>query len=494
MADPAARLGAVDAVRRDLPQLTITDDADLVRRRSIDRSAMLGPIMASEVGGALADAVAVPDDEAQVMELVAACARHRVPVVPRGAGTSNFGQTIPLQGGIVVDLTRLRGVLHVDAGSVRVRAGTLLPEIDATAAPLGRELRIHPSSKRMSTAAGFVIGGHGGVGSIRHGGLADLGNVAGLRVVTIEETPRVVELRGADTGLVQFSFGMTGIVTEVEFPLTVAYAWRDVAMSFPSLSDAMRFGGDVTLADGIDVKNCMPMDPVMASYLTPLADRFPAGQAGALCMVAPHSVEALADLAARRGGELTLDVAVGEGPRGFPGYEYTWGHAMWWLRKQQPTLAEVLFLLPGADPVGTLERLLQRIGEPAWVSSTCQRFAGRPAPQVALGVDGSVPGRVAEVSAAAEALDCLVVNIHQAKLGASSIRTFGAEQRAFKADVDPHGLCNPGHLDDGGAGEPAPTGDRADGSEAGDVVASGWSSRWDGDDPSAGSGAGGTFG
>lgn len=58
----------------------------------------------------------------------------------------------------------------------------------------------------MSTAAGFVIGGHGGVGSMRHGGLADLGNVAGLRVITVEEEPKVIELRGADTGLVQFSF------------------------------------------------------------------------------------------------------------------------------------------------------------------------------------------------------------------------------------------------------------------------------------------------
>ena len=478
------RAAAIAAVQAAVPHVTITDDADLVRRRSTDRSAMLGPLMASEVGGSLADAVAVPTDEAEVVALVAACARNRVPIVPRGSGTSNFGQTIPLEGGIVVDLSGLKGIVHVDAERVRVRAGTLLPEIDAAAAPFGRELRIHPSSKRMSTAAGFVIGGHGGVGSIRHGGLADLGNVAGLRVITVEEEPRIVELRGEQTGLVQFSFGMSGLVTEVEFPLTVAHAWRDVALSFPTLSDAMRFGGDVTLSDGLDVKNCMPMDAVMASYLTPLAGSFPAGRAGCLVMVAPHSVEPLADLAARRGGFVTLDVPVGEGPRGFPGYEYTWGHAMWWLRKQQPTLAEVLFLLPPADPAGTLDRLLDQIGGPAWVSSTCQRFGGRPAPQVALGVDGTDPARIAAVAAAAEALDCLVVNIHQAKLGASSIRDFGPEQRAFKATVDPLGICNPGHL-----AEPmsSPEADaiaaEAGASVAATLAASGWSSRFGSDEP-----------
>ncbi|CAN5504911.1 FAD-binding oxidoreductase [soil metagenome] len=472
----AERLAAVAAVRADLPHVTITDDADLVRRRSTDRSAMLGPLMATEVGGSLADAVAVPLDEPQVIEVVAACARHRVPIVPRGAGTSNFGQSIPLEGGIVLDLSGIMGIVSADQEHVRVLAGTLLTEIDEAVAPLGRELRIHPSSKRMSTAAGFVIGGHGGIGSVRFGGLADLGNVQGLRVVTIEEEPRILELRGEQTGLVQFSFGMTGVVTEVEFPLTVAHAWRDVMISFETLSDAMRFGGDVTLADGLDVKNCMPMDPGMATYLTPLQEFLPAGRAAALVMVAPHSVQGLADLAARRGGYVTLDVAMGETPRGFPGYEYTWGHAMWWLRKGQPNLAEVLFLLPPGDPAGTLDELVARVGGETWISSTCQRFAGRPSPQVALGIDGSIPGRIVAVSEAAEALDCLVVNIHQAKLGSSSIRDFGPEQRAFKATVDPLGICNPGHLAD----EVLPEGEAV--TESARLVASGWSSRWAAED------------
>jgi FAD binding domain len=469
MTSSPAVLAGIAAVQRELPDLTITDDAELVRRKSTDRSAMLGPLMASEVGGALADAVAVPVDEEQVVALVAACVRHRVPIVPRGSGTSNFGQSIPLQGGIVLDLSRLTGVLRLDHDGVRVRAGTLLTEIDDAARPLGRELRIYPSSKRMATAAGFVIGGHGGIGSIRFGGLADTGNVVGLRLVTVEERPRVLELRGRDTGLVQFSFGMTGVVTEVEFPLTETYDWRDVIVSFPTFADAMRFGGDVTLADGLTVKNCAPMDPAMVSYLAPLQPWLPAGRAAALCMVAPAAIEGVRDLAAARGGEITFDEAVGGGPHGFPGYEYTWGHAMWWLRKGQPSLAQILFLLPQQDPVGTLEELLAGVGE-CWVSSTCQRFAGRPSPQVALGVDGSEPGRVVRVSEMAEALDCLVVNIHQAKLGASSIRDFGPEQRAFKAAVDPFGLCNPGHLADP---EAAP-----EGSEAARLVASGWSSRW----------------
>ena len=63
MTDSPIRSDAVAAVRSAVPGVQITDDAELVRRRSTDRSAMLGPLMASEVGGSLADAVAIPANE-----------------------------------------------------------------------------------------------------------------------------------------------------------------------------------------------------------------------------------------------------------------------------------------------------------------------------------------------------------------------------------------------------------------------------------------------
>jgi FAD/FMN-containing dehydrogenase len=469
------RAAAIDAVRAEVPDVAVSDEAGLVRRRSTDRSALLGPHMAVQTSGSLAEAVATPVDEDQVVALLAACVRHRVPVVPRGAGTSNFGQTIPLDGGVVVDLSALVGVTAVGDGWVRARAGTMLDDIDEALAPHGAELRIHPSSKRMSTIAGFVIGGHGGVGSMRFGGLADVGNITGLRVVTAEAEPRILELRGASTGLVQFSFGMNGVVTEVEVATTVRREWRDVMFSFDDLGAAMRFGWDMTVSDGLELKNCMPVNAAMAAHLTPLQEFLPEGRAAALAMVAPASVEPAADVARRHGGHITMDVRTGDGPRGFPGYEYTWGHAMWWLRKGQPTLAEVLFLLPEVRPVEALLELVDRTpGEP-WVSSTCQRIGGRPSPQVAYGIDGSVPGRLAEVSAIAEELGCLVVNIHRPKLTSASIRGFSAEQRAFKADVDPFGILNPGKLEDPDPAEGAVV----TGTEADALTASGWASRFE---------------
>jgi FAD/FMN-containing dehydrogenase len=439
---------------------------------------MISPFLAAELEGRRAGAVALPTTEADVVAIVGTCARHGVPIVPRGAGTGTFGQAVPMAGGVVVDLSRLTGLLWHDDGAVRVRAGTLLGDIDAALAGSGGELRMFPSSRRTATAAGFVVGGHGGIGSIRHGVLGDRGNLLGLRLVTVEAEPQVLELRGDQADLIQFSMGTAGIVVEVEFPLTQARAWRDMIFSFPSLDRAVEFAHQLTLADGLDVKNAMPCDARSASYFTPLADYLPGGTAAVLCMVAPHARDGVTELAAERGGAPTLDVPTGQGPRGLPLYEYTWGHCIWWIRKEEKDLAVVLSLLPVAQPVRALRALLDAVGEPVWVSVPCQRIGGQAGLQVGLGVDASVPDRVQEVTAAAEKAGCLVADIHRPYLGEGSIRRIDERREFMRNRADPQGLCNPGRIDRPSASPPPATpGGPAAPPRTG--AAHGWSERFD---------------
>ena len=120
----------------------------------------------------------------------------------------------------------------------------------------------------------------------------------------MEPEPQVVELRGDQADLIQFSMGTAGIVVEVEFPLTQAWAWRDMIFSFAAVDRAVEFAHQLTLSDGLDVKNAMPCDARAASYFTPLADYLPAGNAAVLCMVAPHAQYGVTELAAEWGGAL----------------------------------------------------------------------------------------------------------------------------------------------------------------------------------------------
>lgn len=435
------RIGAVRAALARLQGIPTTTDPRAVERASRDMSAVLSPGLAETFADRRADAVVMPRTEDDVLAVLSAAAQFRVPVIARGAGTCNFGQSVPLRGGLVLDLRALTGMVERSRGSWRAWTGTVLADIDDALRPYGEELRLYPSSKRIGTIGGYVIGGHAGIGAIRHGVLADLGNITGLRLLTLEETPRTLEVRGPDVDLVHFSFGTAGIVTQVEMPSTTAWDWRDVALSFPTLEAATAFALETMLSDGIDVKNVHPVDARIARALTPLS--LPE-VAAALVMVAPHSREALRALADKFNGELVYDVDAGSGPRSIPFYEYTWGHSVWWLRKQVPTVATLIALLPEHDPLGAMTSLRHALTPDVSIAVSCKRFAGRPALQLAV----CLPHQSMLSDASRRAIDvgCLVADTHRPTLSDGSIYAFPERQRTFKRDVDPYGLLNPGKL------------------------------------------------
>ena len=129
---------------------------------------------------------------------------------PEAAGTGNYGQAVPLQGGIVIEMTALDAIEWQQPGMVRVGPGRKMIDLDRETRPQGWELRMHPSTKRTATIGGFVAGGSGGIGSVTWGGLREPGNVGMARIVTVEETPRVLELRDAGAQAVNHAYGTTG--------------------------------------------------------------------------------------------------------------------------------------------------------------------------------------------------------------------------------------------------------------------------------------------
>jgi FAD/FMN-containing dehydrogenase len=135
----------------DVPAIT---DVAIVRRRSRDMSSSTSPIMRREIANKFADLIVTPRDMADVLRIARAAARVRMPLMMRGAGTCNFGQGVPLKGGAIVDMTNLAEVLWARGGRVRAQAGARMAAIDDATRPSGLELRIHPSTRRVSTIAG----------------------------------------------------------------------------------------------------------------------------------------------------------------------------------------------------------------------------------------------------------------------------------------------------------------------------------------------------
>ena len=225
--------------------------------------------------------------------MLAAAYQLGMPVTPRGAGTGNYGQAMPLNGGVLLNLAEMNKVKSISPGRVVCEPGALLIEIDRALAPSGQELRMFPSTRATASVGGFVAGGSGGVGSITWGGLRDFGNVLRLRVLTMEENPRALELTGADLHKAIHAYGTNGIITEVEMPLAPRYDWVDVIVGFDDFETAVAYAAALGAQDGILKKLITTVAaPAPQTYFLRHRSLIPEGASVAILMIAPHSLDA----------------------------------------------------------------------------------------------------------------------------------------------------------------------------------------------------------
>lgn len=179
--------------RERIGAIRTEDNATLVKQKSRDFF-WYSPVLKRELDAVTADIMVSPTNEAEVKTVLAVAYALGIPVTPRGAGTGNYGQAMPLNGGVLLNLADFNKVKSISPGRVVCEPGVLLIDVDREVRKTGQELRMFPSTRATATIAGFVAGGSGGVGSISWGGLRDFGNVLRLRVITMEAEPRALEL------------------------------------------------------------------------------------------------------------------------------------------------------------------------------------------------------------------------------------------------------------------------------------------------------------
>ncbi len=197
-----------------------TDDNPAILKQKSRDFYWYSPTLKRQLDQVIADIMVTPKTEDELIHVLATCHALGIPVTPRGTGTGNYGQAMPLSGGVLLDLSAMNAVKSIGHGRVITEPGAILAEIDhQTREKSGQELRLSPSTYHTATLGGFIAGGSGGVGSIRWGGLRDYGNIIRLKVVTMEATPRVLELTGDDLHKVSHAYGTNGIIVECEVPL-----------------------------------------------------------------------------------------------------------------------------------------------------------------------------------------------------------------------------------------------------------------------------------
>ena len=189
------------------------------------------------------DVVVYPRETAEVAAAVRVLARHRIPFVPRGAGTGLAGGARPCMRGAMIDLAKMDRILEVDAKERRahVQAGVVNALVSEAAAPYGLFFAPDPSSQIACTIGGNVACGSGGPHCLRYGTMTD--HVRGLVFVDARGDVHEVEDESL-LGLLVGSEGTLGIVTEAHLnllPLPAAVATLLLAfLSMRAACDAVR--------------------------------------------------------------------------------------------------------------------------------------------------------------------------------------------------------------------------------------------------------------
>lgn len=403
------------------------------------------PILEAELKDCLADLVVKASTEEDVLRVAAVAARHRVPITVRAGGTGNYGQCVPLVGGLVLDVTEMMRVLDLQPGRIRVQCGARMHDIDQAARETGQALRMWPSTWRIATIAGFIAGGFGGIGSIRHGVLRDPGNLLRARIVTVEPEPRVIELEGDAIQQVHHAFGTNGIITEVDVALSPAVDWVHVIALFPRYRQAL----DAAIAAGrpdLDLFLLTTVDARFAPYYTQLGDRFPAGRHALFAMVAPDALTRFQQLVAAHGGSISMALREPEleAAELLPAYECAFNHTTLQVLKVDRGWTYLQVAYPQPFDPAIVDRHMERFGDEVWQHHDFARMHGDYATFAILLVRWKGLQHQYEIIRSIEADGCRVFNPHTVTIEDGGMKTIDTGQIEFKKRADPMGLMNPG--------------------------------------------------
>ncbi|MCY7412310.1 MAG: FAD-binding oxidoreductase [Salinibacterium sp.] len=425
----AGSIAALEAELREfLGDAGVSRELAARERASVDGS-RLSPVISEQLPLGLADLVAYPDSAEQIAQIVGAAVRHGVPITPRGKGTGNYGQAIPMSGGLVLDMSRARAIVEIGDGFITAEAGATLLSLEMAANAAGQQVLMYPSTAN-SSVCGFIAGGSGGTGSIKHGLLHE-GFVLALDVVHAVADAQLIHVEGVDAEPYVHSYGTAGILARATVRLEPLQEWHGFFASFASFEQALSVVRPfaaleptprLVSADLPTLANALPADPGI-----------PADRASLRAILDRASVEEATRLVEAAGGR--VDDVREDAQTSMKISMMSYNHPIEWLQKAYPNT----YFHVEVSGDALIDRIdeVHAVYDGGMLHIEAQR--GRPIGMLA-GVY-STPENVYAGFAKLEALGVGYHNPHQWFVDFEPERTL-----VHAATTDPNNLLNPGKL------------------------------------------------
>jgi FAD/FMN-containing dehydrogenase len=407
-------------------------------------SPVLRPLLVGKNG----DVAVQPVNVDEVLAVLNFAGKHGVPVTVRGAGTGNYGQCVPLEGGIVLDLSLMDKLEQITPDGVAVcQPGLRLGVLETEARKRGWELRMYPSTLVKASVGGFLAGGSGGIGSVAHGGLRDFDNVRAFEVVTMEEKPRVVLHEGAAVHEILHAWGTNGVLTRIWFALAPAVQWTQLTAAFDTYEQAFSFTESIAVDPAWTKRLATVFEWPIPSFFTPVKNLVRPGKTLVLIMIATSQFEALCVAVEVAGGEVTFTCPY-DGPRTQPLLsDYTWNHTTLWAMKADPAYT---YLQCGFSPTECRQQfrlLRERYGEEILFHIEFMKNGdGIVIPGAIPVVRFTTEERLSDMIAYCRSIGVFVANPHVNYLEDAGRFRADNIQLMAKQKYDPRGLLNPGKM------------------------------------------------
>ena len=437
----------IEQLKNDLnnvPNLEVINNYSDVKRLSRDFY-NYSPVLQKKLDGCLADVVVRPKNIESLLAVSKICWDLSIPLTIRGGGTGNYGQAVPLEKGIVLQMNFFNKLEEYcpDSGFVKVQSGCLMGDLNRELAKYGRELRLFPSTWKTASIGGFIAGGSGGIGSVKWGFLRDPGNLIGLEAVNVNLNPKLFKLNAEESEPLNHAYGTNGIITSLIISTDVKQNWYSIVIDCEDFQNAINIIKLCTSA-AIELK-------LGAILEDEIVDKMPSWfKRKKLC----HKLLIQSNL----GGLKTIEMICKKNKLNFENLgreeeldhgisDLVWNHTTLQMRAKDKTWTYLQMLLPLNEEFKLIKTLRHKYGkELLWhLEAVSQQGIPRLAALPLL--KWKDENQLNKIIDDCSSLGAIIFNPHVVTVEGGGLGVTDADQVKVKQVYDPKGLLNPGKLE-----------------------------------------------
>ena len=406
------------------------------------------PILRPQLDGKVAEMVVLPLTAEEVQSVLRYCYAHNIAVTVRGAGTGNYGQAVPLHGGVVLDLSKMDAIEQILPDGVAIcQPGVRLGVLETQARKVGWELRCYPSTIAKASVGGFIAGGSGGIGSVLNGNLRDFQTVRALEVATMEAEPRIVLHEGEAVHEILHAWGTNGVITRIWLALAPAVEWSQCVVSFETFDEAYDFSEHIAVDHAWNKRLVTTFEWPIPSFFLPIKSLAAEGRSLIFFLIATEQLANLESAVGEASGAITFSGDyVGLQSRPLLS-DYTWNHTTLWAMKKDEAYT---YLQCGFDPQRVREQLRalkNRFGSQILFHIEFMKNGdGQVVPGAIPVVYFTTEERLNEMIDYCREIGVFVANPHVNNVEGGGRYRADNIQLIAKRRYDPNGLLNPGKM------------------------------------------------